>query len=125
MQNEKNKSVITICTSHKNYKTPLIFTMAFSGAECWCPYCGMKADMFGGENVPSTPELEERKVKYKKASSEYLHAFGVMYARYTEFNGKDIRPEDLPQEEKERLQYIREGGWKYRVEIETLIDKNI
>lgn len=126
---DSQKKVITICDNHqKQYPTPLIKTFAFRGAELWCPFCGTSIGMFdGGIDVESTPELEKRKDEYKLKYSEYLHAFGVLSASKTEWEGEMIEPSNLPEKEKERLQIIRKTGWKPNIKIEdvkTTVDSN-
>ncbi len=65
-----------ICAEHQEYQVPIISTMAFMGAEYWCPYCGMSCGIFGPgfEIIVSRQELEERHVKYKEASAKYLES---------------------------------------------------
>lgn len=132
MQNEtENKNVgtiqdlpdeILICENHPEYQVPLLSTMAFRGAEAWCPYCGMKIGMFdGGKNVQCTTDLKARHDKYQQATSEYLHAFGATYAAETLFEGKWVKPIDLPDEEKLRLKKLRESGWGTDIKIESII----
>lgn len=118
-QNQYKPQSITVCSNHKNYLTPLISTMAFRGAELWCPFCGQKSDFLGGEDVTFTEELQNRKLAYKAKYTDYLHAHGVTYASLTEWEGKDIEPCDLPQDEKDRLADLRKNGWKEGFEIEA------
>lgn len=111
---------ITICKEHRDYEVPLIFTLAFQGCEVWCPYCGHAEDMFGGTEVPKTPELEKRKETYKKATEEYLHAQGLTYATLTEWQGKKIPPSELPEGEQLRMKLLREN-YKLRVKAEEIV----
>lgn len=67
-----NQKTIRICADHEEYPVPLLSTMKFPGMRYWCPFCQEKGDVFYGEVIPSTPELEERKVKYAEASRDYL-----------------------------------------------------
>jgi hypothetical protein len=69
-----------------------------------------------GPDVPATDELLARLVAYKELSHDYLHARGTQICAYTEWNGERIKPEDLPQEEKERLQKIIQD-WKREVKL--------
>lgn len=67
-----NEKTIRICADHEEYPVPLLSTMKFPGTRYWCPFCGEKGDLFYGEIVPSTPQLEERKIKYTEANRDYL-----------------------------------------------------
>lgn len=113
---------ILICDNHiKEYPTPLISTMSFSGAELWCPYCSTKIGMFdGGTKVPETDELKARLHAYKVATVDYLHAHAVRSASYIYWKGKMIEPIGLPDEEKKRLMEVRKSGWNYDIKIEEL-----
>lgn len=112
---------IRICNNHQNYPTPLIWTFAFSGAEYWCPYCGKQEGMLGaGELVENTGELKKREEAYKKLYREYCHAHGVTSASLTEWEGKDIPPSELPEEEKNRLAKIRQLSWKPNIKVEDV-----
>lgn len=109
---------IRICSNHPEYQTPLIWTFAFNGSEYWCPFCGYNHGMFGaGEEVDTSEELQNRLEKFKKFSSEFLHAKGVQVCSAVEWEGKDIDPQDLPQHEKDRLEKIL-NEWRYGVDIE-------
>ena len=113
---------ILICSNHPTYQTPLIWTFAFPGSEWWCPYCGTSGGMLGtGESVPKTPALIARSEKYEAMAAEYLHAMAVRVCSGTEWppgSGKHIPPAELPQEEKDRLEKVRES-WRYRQRIEN------
>ncbi len=110
-----------ICFSHRNYEVPLIYTYSWAYNEYWCPYCDMHEGMMGaGVDVTKTKELEDRLKLYKKATEEYMHAVGVSACSGTTWKGEMIKPEDLPDEEKERLKKIREKGWKLNMKIEDL-----
>ena len=117
----KEKLLMKICPDHLENKTPLLWTFAFIGAEYWCHHCGYTAGMLGaGIDVDSTKELEEKLEKLKQSKEdgnigEYLHAHGVTCCSETKFNDEWIKPEDLPQEEKDRLAKIREQD--YPIEI--------
>ena len=113
-----SKKKITICESHFKYEVPLISTFAFSGAEYWCPFCGQASGMFGGKTVESTPELEQRLIKYKEESKEYLGALSTRACSSLMFEGKRISPDELPQEEKDRIKAIIDKGWKRGIFIE-------
>lgn len=108
---------IRICSNHQEYQVPLIWTFSFPGAEYWCPYCGYTAGMFGaGERVARTPELEGRLMQYKEFSSEYLHAIGVRVCVGTTWKGRIIHPDELPQEEKDRLNEVVKN-WEYEIAL--------
>lgn len=104
---------IDICPNHQDYQVPLIATFAFRGAECWCPHCGYTTGMFGNyEEVESTPELEERAKKFEKISKDFLYAMRVRSCRKMTWQGEMITPDELPQEEKDRIEKIKKE-WEY------------
>ena len=110
---EPEPTTITICPRHDERPTPLIWTFAFMGAEYWCPWCGHIGGMFGaGMSVEATDELAARLAEDTERTAEYRHACAVQVCSYVEWQGKRIRPGDLPDEEKQRLQAIRES-WVY------------
>ena len=110
---------IKICARHQDYQVPLIYTFAFIHAEYWCPYCGFSGGMFGsGIMVNESPKLIKRKKAYEESTKEYCYAQGTTYCSETKWKGKFIKPEELPQEEKERLAKIREE-YKHEVKIEN------
>ncbi len=113
---------IRICRDHQEYETPLLWTFAFNGAEYWCPYCGANLGMMGaGIRVKATPELLDRHEKYKQASDKYLEAKSISVCVRLEWEGKQISPDDLPQEEKDRVESILKAGWNYETEVENII----
>jgi hypothetical protein len=115
-----------VCPHHQEtYLSPMIQTFAFMGAECWCPYCDHSAGLpFGDvERVDDTPELEKRYELYRVAAGEYLHAIGVRSCSRTTWphgSGIAIPPDQLPEEEKQRLAAIRAKGWPKNVKAEDL-----
>ena len=110
-----------ICRNHSEYKVPLIWTFSWAYNEYWCPYCGNHTGaMGGGDKIEETKELKKRLELYTKATKDYIHATGVKICESTEWKGKRTKPEDLPGEEKNRLEKIREKGWKLNVKIEDL-----
>ncbi len=114
---------IRICRDH-DYEVPLIWTFAFNGAEYWCPYCGVNLGMMGaGIRVKATEELLTRLEKYEKASEEYLRAKSISVCVGMECEGKQIHPDDLPQEEKDRVEAILKAGWEYEREVENILVK--
>jgi hypothetical protein len=103
---------IRICENHDK-QVPLISTMAFSGAEFWCPFCGYTGGIFGaGEKVPFTAELGLIRQEYEEKSKDYLRAIGRRVATKTLHNGEWIEPFLLPPDEKERDAAII-AGWNY------------
>lgn len=111
-------STMKICNRHEK-QVPLLWTFAFPGSEYWCPYCGGNWGMLGaGENVEVTFALKRAKVEWTHKSKEFLHARGVSGCSSLEWEGKRISPEDLPDEEKERLQKIIDE-WEYEADKET------
>ncbi len=109
-----------ICSNHKDYEVPLIWTFSWAYNEYWCPYCGGHWDMFGGEKSEEIDELKKRLELYKKATEEYQDAMGIAICESTEWKGVQTKPEDLPEEEKERLSKIREKGWELNIKVEDL-----
>ncbi len=111
---KKQDKTIKICSSHQDeFKTPLIWTFAFNGAEYWCPYCGKNEGMMGaGEMVESSAILRNRLKRFKKLSSDFLDAKSSEVCISLMWNGERITPDKLPQEEKDRLQKVIED-WKY------------
>jgi len=110
-------STIIICDAHDK-EVPLIWTFAFNGAEYWCPYCGKNSGMLGaGIRVEKTPELEKELEEWKKRSSDYLDAESTFVCCELEFEGKRMKPHDLPQSEKDRCRKIIDE-WKYDIEKE-------
>ena len=108
-----DEKTIEICPNHQDYPTPMLATLAFRGAELWCPHCGHTTGMFGdGIEVPDTKELKERSKKHSKHAKEFLHAMGVRACYKTTWQGNVIFPDELPQEEKDRLEKIRKE-WEY------------
>lgn len=110
-----------ICSRHRSYEVPLIYTFAWNGYEYWCPYCGCHEGMLGaGEDVEDSKELEERKKLYEKASREYLNARSTLICSETEWKGKRIKPSELPKEEIERLKKLCET-WELNKKAEELL----
>lgn len=106
-----------ICANHTDYEVPLIWTFAFPGAEYWCAYCGNSTGMLGEyEDVEETRDLLKRLKKYEKRSRKFLHANASLVADSIKYEGKRITPDDLPQEEKDKDQKIRDE-WEYHIKI--------
>lgn len=105
-------STIKICSNHEEYQVPLLWTFAFRGAEFWCPFCGRSEGMLGaGEDVEETEDLIKRREIYKTRTAVYLDAIGTEICASLMYEGERISPEELPQEEKDRLSIIRKTGW--------------
>lgn len=98
---------IRVCTEHKKH-VPLIFTMAFPGANYWCPGCGATMRVPDKDaKVELTAALEKLRDKNLEETKEYLAAASVINTdKRVLFGGRRINKEDLPQEEKDRLQKI-------------------
>jgi hypothetical protein len=99
------KKQILICPEHEKI-IPLISTFAFRGAELWCPYCGYTDGMFGGKAIDNSPELEKCLKEWKDKSQSFLGAIATKTCSEMEWQGKRIKPADLPVEEKERINRI-------------------
>ncbi len=121
---KKQSEEIRICTSHKDeLRTPLIWTFAFIGAEYWCPYCGKNEGMMGaGEWVKSTAVLRNRLRRFKALSKDYLSAKSSQVCVSMMWKGKEITPDQLPIEEKDRLQKAIDD-WKYGQKPLTIKNK--
>ena len=112
MENE-----IKVCRQHRGYEVPLIWTMAFNGAEYWCPYCGCNEGMMGaGTNVEKTAQLEVRAAMWKKYTEEFLTARSRLVCSALMWEGKRIKPSELPREELERCRRIV-GEYEYKVKL--------
>ena len=98
---------IRICSNDHDVEIPLIWTFAFPRAECWCPVCDYTSGVLGaGKIVPSTSELEARLVEYEGLTREYLDARKTLVCSELLYEGKRIKPQDLPKHEIERLTTI-------------------
>lgn len=100
--NTDQPGTIKICSQHRHYQVPLIWTFAFIGAEYWCPHCGCTGGMLGaGENSPMTPELLALQQTFTRLSKPYLKGLaftGRSGAEAVKHNGEWVKPEDLPAE---------------------------
>ena len=103
-----------VCEAHQDEKiVPLISTMAFNGAEYWCPYCGYTGGFLGaGERVEETPELAETLKEYKEKSREFLKAKSAQVCISLLWEGERISPDDLPESEKEKNRKVIKN-WFY------------
>lgn len=64
---------IRCCSNHLDYPVPVIFTLKFKYKEWWCPYCGVKYEMFDGfKYLPTTDLLKSRLRLFKSLSKKYL-----------------------------------------------------
>lgn len=111
----KKEEEILICPDHDK-QVPLIFTFAFNYNEYWCPHCGHLGGMFGaGDYVSSTPKLEKYLKELKEKSKAFLNAKSRQVCSELEFEGKRIKPSELPEHEKEKdKEIIRD--WVYEDE---------
>jgi len=111
-----------ICPKHKEeYKTVMVQTLAFKEAEAWCPFCGHTAAMPLGEydTEEDTPQLQEMFIRYKHYAQQYLYAMSTKNGYKVEHEGEKIAPEDLPEEEKERIEKLIES-WEYGKRVEEI-----
>ncbi len=109
-----NEKKIQICSGHPKEEMPLIYTFAFTGAENWCPLCGLTFSMFGsGSEVEETKKLLSKLNKYKKLSKRFLKARSTLVCSETKYKGERIKPSDLPEKEKVRLGKIVDS-WEYK-----------
>ncbi len=106
---------IRVCTDHQDEEiVPLIWTFAFNGSEYWCPACGYNAGMFGaGETIEKTKELKQARKKWEKIGREYLDAKSAMVCDSLLWEGNRIKPQDLPDSEKNRINEVIEK-WEYK-----------
>ena len=65
-------------------------------------------------------ELKKRLELFKEATKDYRHAMAILVCESTIWKGDRTEPENLPQEEKDRLAEIRKKGWELNVKIEDL-----
>jgi hypothetical protein len=104
---------IVVCDLHPERQTPMVWTFAFPGSEYWCPYCGNRGGMLGtGEKVVSTPELQARAQEDKQRAMPYLQAIASLSCVSMEFEGRQVKPEDLPEWKNEEFMKIRHE-WRY------------
>ena len=109
-----------ICSKHRDYEVPLIWTFAWNSYEYWCPYCDKHEGMMGaGEEVKETEELKKRGELYEEATKEYTDARSTLICSETMWKGKYIKPSELPKEEIERLQKLCKT-WELNKKIEDL-----
>jgi len=105
---------IQICTEHPEYKTPLVWTIAFDFYNpYWCPYCGLNGTENSGITVPASKELLERHETYRKYAEDYMRAQAYI--------GKSMGL-TLKFKEKEKLQKAKDD-WKYGQKIDDLLSK--
>lgn len=110
-----------ICSSHRDYEVPLVWTFSWAYNEYWCPYCGGHWDMFGsGVSSEENKLLKKRLESFKKATADYRNARGTLICEKTKWKGEYIHPTNLPKEEIERLKRIADAGWKLNIKIEDL-----
>jgi hypothetical protein len=106
-----------ICPNHSDYIVPMISTLAFSGAEFWCPYCEHTTGWFGDyEERPPTMELVRRRKKYHKLVQPYLGAIATLNCCaliWPPGSGIRIDRKDLPKDEEARCYAIYKAGFAY------------
>ena len=108
---------IRICTYHQEEeRVPLVSTLAFIGAEYWCPGCGHTCGMLGaGQIVKRTKKIDDREEYWREIGKEYLAARSSQICVSLMWEGQSIPPNELPDSEKKRLQNII-NEWKYQYE---------
>lgn len=113
----ESRDTIRICTEHDK-EVPLISTFAFNGAEFWCPYCGATFGLFGaGEKVEETEKHAETAKHYEAKSVDFLRAMSRRAACEVKWEGKWIKPNELPESEKSR-DAIAIAEWQYDAKAE-------
>ena len=115
-QKSREEKLIKICSGHQDYKTPLIWTFAFTGAEYWCPACGYLGGMLGsGKNVPVTKVLVNRLNKYKKESKAYLRGNSLLCCAYFKYKGENRKFGEMS--DRFKNYWIKKSkDWKYKYE---------
>lgn len=102
-----------ICGKHPERPTPLIWTFAFQGAECWCPYCGYRGGMFNGcPSVKATDALRVVAAEDEARAKPFLTAVASLSCGRLLFESGWVTPADLPPEQIEAYRRTREE-WKY------------
>lgn len=116
-----------ICSNHSEYQVPLLSTMAFNGAEYWCPYCGASEGMFGaGETIKPTEKLLGRASIYREHSAYYLGANGRLACVAFDQNGCKIDRKDFsPAMMDEVRKFLKENPWSYNVKASKLLKQDI
>lgn len=86
--------------------TPMISTMAFSGAELWCWNCGNTEGMFNGLQRKELTQDEKVILDAKhEEASDFLYARGCIYGGGMKRIDGDIVPfNKFPKELQEKLQ---------------------
>lgn len=108
------EKTIKVCQGHQDRQTPLMFTMAFPGAEYWCPWCGYIAGMLGaGESVEETEQLTKLAEADAEYARPYIRAIAMRSADQVKHNGEWIKPRELPDEVKAANAKII-ADWRYR-----------
>lgn len=123
MQEENEPKKISVCPEHQDYQVPMISTMAFPGAELWCPYCGHDTGCPFGDDLelPITPELKKRYMWYKSKSRKYIRAIASRSCSLFKLSKtQTVKPEDIPQEMQAKFQQEID---KYKFEIKMPVHK--
>lgn len=112
-ESEERKPKINVCPKHPENQVAMLSTMAFRGAEFWCPYCGHLEGMFGGMiEVDLTEELKKETIAWKEKTKAFLNALSTFTCSKLEWEGKMISPTDLPEAEIIKQKNIVRD-WKY------------
>ncbi len=122
-----DKKEIKICSSHSDYKVPLIWTFAFNGSEYWCPYCGCQEGMMGaGKDVPFTEALYGRLAIYKEHSEAFIDANSALVCSGMALEKRELdrRKEKIPPEIK--LKYVEMAkSWEYKTKATKLVNAKV
>lgn len=115
MTDDVSKNDITVCDRHDE-DVPMVFTMAFKGAENWCPKCQATNGMFDGgtRRVPYNAVLFSVKEEVKNIASDYLSAQGILRGGgETKVAGVWVSARDLSDEKRAEIQKILNDGKDY------------
>ena len=111
------------CCNRHDENVQLVWTFAFMGAEYWCPYCGANFGMLGAGEIRELTFAERREmIKYRNIGKDYLDARSTLVCETLLWEGKRIRPEDLPDEEKERIQSVIDN-WVYPINQKESVEQ--
>ena len=108
-----DKMTIPVCASCDPL-TPIIFTLAFRSAECWCPRCGNTFGAFEprSKKVETNMDLENLHKDLHSASANYLQARGIVYCQgRTKIGGVLIGMEDLMGDKRVEMRNIAMAGF--------------
>lgn len=122
-----------ICSGHKEYPTPLIFTFCFLEAEYWCPYCGRKSGMFDGGHLSLAPtislslrkKLQNRHDRFKALAMPFMEAAGIRICSSLEWpkgSGQQVKPRDLPSDVLDAFGRVADKGFPRWLKVEDVPD---